>query len=262
MRSDMAKVIVERPRFGSRLRDKDRKGRNRAIQRLGLDGLKRERIGSTDKGFNEHLGPLRRFLNSQVGRLWDNVHAEIRKHIRCDSVVQKHVLTHVDQYVEKNVLIVDGVPCHGEGFQIGSPIRFGWYVCPRSGLLRCARQGSNERIGARDNRRERRRLGVFRVGKTQLCKVVDGRWCLVEVRDLPGLSNPHAVWAKSTITGQDVVLKRPACDVTERQALAEYGARVFAVAYRPLSKREMPGLPVPIDLWKQRRWWTNPGCAR
>jgi hypothetical protein len=100
------------------------------------------------------------------------------------------------------------------------------------------------------------------VGPSHVCKVVGGRWCLVEVRDLPGLSNPHAVWAKSTITGRDVVLKRPVCDLTVRQAVAEYGARVFAVALRPLAKREMAGLPVPIDLWKLRRWWTKPGRAR
>ena len=55
MRPDMAKVIVERPRYGSRLRGQ-RKGYRREQQRCKLDEQpKREKIRRHDKELNEYL---------------------------------------------------------------------------------------------------------------------------------------------------------------------------------------------------------------
>ncbi len=246
MRWDMAKVIVERPRHGSHMRDKDRKGRRRDVQRLGLNWLKRERVGTTHKSFNEHLAPLRRYLDSQVGRPWDAVHAEIRKHIRTDSVVQKHVLTHVDQYVVTDVLEIDGVACHSTGWFSGQPILWGWFVCPRTGLLRRVKTTRTKR-----KIRERRTAATVvpnpvRVDERRVCRVIANRWHLVEVRPLKKPAGmPNAVWVE-----------------TCRDARRDYGDVVEAVSQRPLSKREMEQLPVPVDLWKQRRWWTSPRKAK
>ncbi len=119
MRSDMAKVIVERPRFGSRLRGTP-KGYRRALQRLGeegtprREGMKRRHRGNT-KMLNEHLGPLRRYLDAQVGRPWDKVFSEICSHIDRASAVQDHVRDHVADYVVTHVVLIDGIPCSGEG---------------------------------------------------------------------------------------------------------------------------------------------------
>lgn len=110
MRPDMAKVIVERPRFGSRMRGYA-KGYQRQQRRVRLDELpKRERMKQAKhwKSLNEHLGPLRRYLLKQVGRPWDKVFAEISEHISRDSAVQDHVRDHVYDYVAVNVVTVDG----------------------------------------------------------------------------------------------------------------------------------------------------------
>jgi hypothetical protein len=103
MRSDMAKVIVERPRFGSRIKGKP-KGLRRRQQRLGHEGMPRRegmkrRCNGNCKSLNEHLGPLRRYLMAQVGRPWDKVFADICRHINRNSAVQDHVRDHVDDYV-------------------------------------------------------------------------------------------------------------------------------------------------------------------
>src|SRR5262245_14992574 len=80
VRHDMAKVIVERPRHRSHWNKP--KGYRRQLRRqLGdgpatREGMKRLWKGGT-KMLNEHLGPLRRYLDSQVGRPWDKVFAEI-----------------------------------------------------------------------------------------------------------------------------------------------------------------------------------------
>lgn len=104
MRPDMAKVIVERPRVGSRGKGKP-KGYRKALQGLSDEGLParegmRRRWLGQPKALNEHLGPLRRYLDSQVGRPWGKVFSEICAHIDRSSAVQDHVRDHVEAYVE------------------------------------------------------------------------------------------------------------------------------------------------------------------
>lgn len=137
MRPDMAKVIVERPRLGGGLR---RPKGLRKRERLALVDLMPAREGyrrrwtSGTKDLNEHLAPLRRFLQSQAGRPWNKVHSEISRHLRLDSAVQSHVLDHLRDYVETNARLVDGVVCNA----LGEPLlarrwcRALFYVCPRA----------------------------------------------------------------------------------------------------------------------------------
>jgi hypothetical protein len=110
MRADMAKVIVERPRIGSSMRGES-KGYQRSMQRLRREelpyreGMKRRHQGHP-KYLNEHLGPLRRYLDSQVGRPWNKVFSEICAHINRSSAVQDHVRNHVADYVATHVVLV------------------------------------------------------------------------------------------------------------------------------------------------------------
>ncbi len=168
MRADMAKVIVERPRLKGWAWNKP-KGYQRQLRRCGEEGPPsregiKARWQSRTKSFNEHLGPLRRYLDKQVGRPWDKVYSEICAHIDRGSVVQKHVHTHIEQYVARNVILIDGVPCNGDGsFQYGKPLQqLGyphWYVCPRTGLLRRVKLTSRKR---KHQAQERRAPGLHR----------------------------------------------------------------------------------------------------
>src|SRR5215213_7523776 len=120
MRADMGKVLVERPRLG-RWHGDSRPGKGYAKEaRHSLatgeaptrEGMKRRHTNT--KSFNEHLGPLRRFLDANVGRPWDAVYSEICKHVDRGNVVQKHILTHLFQYVVVNTVLIDGEPCRGQ----------------------------------------------------------------------------------------------------------------------------------------------------
>jgi hypothetical protein len=138
----MAKVLIERPRvdYGGAAR-----GYERAWQRVPLEdrplreGMKRRCRGGS-KAFTDLLGPLKRFLRKQVGRPWDLVHSEICAQLRGGFPERPHFLRHVFDYVQRHVVVVDGVPCVGEGRGYGEPLarqRFRpFYVCPRTGLLR------------------------------------------------------------------------------------------------------------------------------
>lgn len=142
MRDDMARVFIERPRWNSAgVGRTDRK----EWQRTPIEewpkrqGMKRRWRGGT-KGLTDLLGPLRRFLASNVGRPWDKVYSEINAGLRAGFPTRDHFLTHLFQFVERHVVLTDGVPHHGAGHRIGRPIepsRWGsFYVCPKTGLLR------------------------------------------------------------------------------------------------------------------------------
>lgn len=245
MRADMAKVIVERPRYGSRARGKP-KGYRRALQRLAADGgpaheAMKARCRNSGKMLNEHLGPLRRYLDRQVGRLWDAVFAEICERIDRSNAVQDHVRDHVAHYVAVHVLLIDGVPCDGEGgWNYGRPLRTRgarrWYVCPRSGLLRRV-----PRISRRTPQSPRETPPRYVVVDGVLqCRIIDGAWHLVTLRPLP-----EPLLSRSGCRPRDVVLKRSVDAITTDEARQQYGMAVYATSVRRLARRELSQYPIP-----------------
>lgn len=136
MRSDMPKVLVERPRGGRRIRH----------QRVNLRGVrdldelpKRVSIAHDNprtKWLSENLEPLARLLERRVGQKWDRVYSEIREHVRFDNPIQLHVLQHLWQFVERHVVMIDGKPCDSMDHRPFSGYRRWFYVCPLTGILR------------------------------------------------------------------------------------------------------------------------------
>lgn len=151
MRKDFAKLLVERERVGG---DGNRKGRqprdpDDLPRKQGMRKAHRDR-----KTFNENLAPLKRFLNSQVGRPWNKVYSELCEHISLDNTVQRHILEHLFWYVERHV--------HTEGKKVfRKEAHYGhyselWdkalYVDPKSGILR--RYKRQEKIGPKQAYRD------------------------------------------------------------------------------------------------------------
>ncbi len=104
MRPDMFKVIVERPRVG---------GRDRLHRALVADLDAPLHQGMTrpyknPKRLNENLSPLRRFLESRIGKHWPKVYAEICENLRPSSTVQQHVRDHLADFVATRTFIKDG----------------------------------------------------------------------------------------------------------------------------------------------------------
>ena len=180
MRSDMQKVIVERPRRGSGLPSR---GTARRIRPVEVDedfdsGPNRAPSARWEKSFNEHLKPLWRFLRSNLGRPWDKVYAEIRSRVDGRGVLGNHVLDHLHWEVDAN--------CFQEGRKILTSGRFGWvepvagfYVHPKSGLLLEAPRRSWKRRDRKDE--------VTRVEgpEGEIYRSFDGLWFAVryEIED-------------------------------------------------------------------------------
>ena len=104
MRSDMYKVIVERPRSGKRTRPAALRLRN------DLDGPMRLGMRACNDylDLNENLQPLRRYLRAQLGRPWDKVYSEICARIDRRNTVQQHIHQHIDDFIAIKVTENDG----------------------------------------------------------------------------------------------------------------------------------------------------------
>src|SRR4051794_23195059 len=106
MRADMKHVIIDRPRLGGDGgKSKPAKGSVRALQRMAPEdypkfesSAPRRRYGWNAKSLNEHLAPLRRWLRSQCGRPWNDVHAEICAGLSVRNATTAHVRDHAEQY--------------------------------------------------------------------------------------------------------------------------------------------------------------------
>ena len=252
MRSDMAKVIVERPRYGSRDRGVTRKGYTKRLSRaLTSDGGGPAREGMKEqhcatKRLNEHLGPLRRYLDKQVGRPWDKVFSDICQHIDRSNPVQDHVRDHVERYVTTNVVVINGELCHGGAGRYpryGTPLLeangfarwHSWYVCPKTGLLR------KLPFKRRVPKQKPVPPQIVRVNDRMQCWLVRGKWELVALAPLP----PELARQRSDEV--DVVLGKSIATMTDKFARITYGALVYAVSRRVLGKREQRQYPIPID---------------
>jgi hypothetical protein len=250
MRSDMAKLIVERPRSCSSLHVPRRFARLDA-KRVPLTddehdpfpsrlGLRRAASLTKDrKWLSENLSPLRRFLFKQVGRPWDKVWAAISAHVRADNTVQQHVRDHIQDFVAYRTFLKNGqvysMRRRGGPEPVTGDACVALYVDPRTGLL-C-------RNKAHSTWRQQRR--ALDAAKAQ--KLAERLRVLGPDRQLHLLGDGN--WWEVTLAAEPPSLRQGEAlpvDVVERAGLStlpradRYDRRgVYAVAKRPLSRREI-----------------------
>lgn len=148
----MRKVVVEQPRYGSRNRSRKTAQKIRPVEvHEDFDsGPVRAPSSRWEKSFGEHLTPLWRFVRRNVGRPWDKVYSEVRSQLDGRSVTGKHVLDHLGWEVTTDVVMVDGKPMHDRwGHRTNV---YGFYVDPRTGILREAPSWNAQRRREENNR--------------------------------------------------------------------------------------------------------------
>ncbi|MBN9529828.1 MAG: hypothetical protein J0H82_26710 [Alphaproteobacteria bacterium] len=266
MRHDMSRVLVERPRYGDIW---TRKGRPVPFDHLpSKQGMQRPYLErGAYKDLNENLGPLRRFLERQVGRPWNDVYSEIARNLRVTSTVQQHVRDHLPNFVQLNA--------HGRmpgQLDVGDP--WPWYeplyVDPVDGILR--RTGDLPEVRkVRRLRKEmhtrRRPLEIVDIGDRQLRKI-EGLWYEVIFAELPPpeyraylvleevlrsiyFDSPVRLIERvvrrlitpgcfDVVTGEAILAGPPTDDEASRKRyLAEHPERRYAIAKRQVSRREL-----------------------
>ena len=174
MRPDMSKVIVERPRRGSRLRSAKFGVRlSPQLEPDEADPLPPRRPRE-NKSLNENLAPLERYLNKQVGRPWDKVYSEIRANLDGRKATQLHILQHLSGYVTTDCWTENGTLVGKGGFWGRAWPVEGLYVDPKTRLLCSAPRAKRDR-GAKT---------VTRVRVSDLAhdELIDGIWYRFEYR--------------------------------------------------------------------------------
>ncbi len=180
MRSDMGRVVIERPRRGSSHKSpKIRHFFGRINQDGDYDGF--TRLPSSrykiygfapkilEKDFTDVLGPLRRYLQKNVGRPWDKIYGEAKKVLQSGGWGVQHVFdTHFLGEVNRDVFQDEKGNLLSRWHGHIRPVT-GFYVHPKTGLLRYA-------PGVRPKRQPQRR-------PTDLISRQDGRY-YVRMRDL------------------------------------------------------------------------------
>jgi hypothetical protein len=100
MRADMFKVIVERPRWGASHAPAVKLKKDKNVDRKFV-GHRRHawEEAAYTKSLNENLAPLKRFLQKQRGRLWNDVFSEICQRLDTGSTVKMHVREHIEDLI-------------------------------------------------------------------------------------------------------------------------------------------------------------------
>lgn len=153
MRQDFQKVVIERARWGSRMRNLKTGWSTMDYDRDSEYPFPKSQSSSWNwnpyrKHFSDRLGPLERYLQKQVGRPWRKVEGEFLHALDVRTVVGRHLWDHARHMVDIDcVLGRDGVVRGRRGY----PVR-DLYVHPRSGILLKAKP---ERIDEARARRKR-----------------------------------------------------------------------------------------------------------
>src|SRR4051794_15838672 len=153
---DMHKVVVKRPRHGRGW------GTSKAPLKPPFDGSPRYesmRANHTRrKWFSDLLGSLRRWLQSQVGRPWNDVYSDACAVIKPDSIIRAHIKTHLLQFVERHTFMHNGQVCvldtsyMGRGVIAVTDQRYGYsrfFIHPETGLLCAIPQKSRKALRAK-----------------------------------------------------------------------------------------------------------------
>lgn len=247
MREDMAKVTTERPRAGLRIQAP--KGEKRRDQRIPQEDLpKREKIrqkweshySDYAKAFTDVLGPMYRFLLSQVGQKWDNVWSEICQKLPNNSLNTSHVRGHILDFVETQTVLIDGKVCYGAGSIYGMEIsgygRYEWqmYVHPVTGIL-CKIKNSPHR----QNKREKAGINVPDEPLKQYHNI-NGVWYMVTLVECPEIVRKRP---KKTMYG--TIMAFPAMEIYDHAYKTKFGRRDMETKYGmyayAASKRQLNG---------------------
>jgi hypothetical protein len=118
MRKDMKRVVITRPRHGSKYKNKDvREQRRRARDDEEYETLPQKssmkpkgKFSWHKKELSDFLNPLIRFLRKSCGRPWNKVYAEISENLDRRGIVNDHIFQHLDEMVVTKPLWKDGAP--------------------------------------------------------------------------------------------------------------------------------------------------------
>src|SRR5688572_30007938 len=243
MRKDMHKVLVEEPRHGGGPSKKYRRANLPDELLPKFEGIKRPHTDR--KRFGEHLGPLKRWLRSNVGRPWNDVYSEAAEVMRGGNPVRTHIRFHMMDMIERHTFMRDGeVWCYtGAWYARDREMRVTdlsfnshwpkFYVHPISGLF-LAVQGKRHRPKPRFDETRLRWISSL-----NLYRKLKGIWFECLLRPFPDRCvKGDSPWRYDFAEGR-MLCRAHALDI--------YRDHLFCVQKRQLSSKELKSLALRND---------------
>ena len=196
-------ILIERPRGGWRKKkSRNAKFWRRLTEEASTDGLLSPyRVKTRDKTkyLSDNLGPLRGFLRSRVGQLWDDVYSELSQRLDRNTVSGQHVIQHLWDDVHRHVEIIEGVVYSKPGAngwcgrrELGQ-WRGEFYVHPETGVLCIAKHKPRRPKPKPDP-------DVIKINDQYHYRKIDGIWYEIELQDIPRFQTVRDVVLKVTVS--------------------------------------------------------------
>jgi hypothetical protein len=250
MRSDMAKVITERPRSGGGV--KAPKGERKALQKDFENAPRTESMrkkwkshyGNWTKEFTDVLGPLEGFLKANVGRPWDKIYSEVRKVLRPTGMSAIHAIGHLyqmvalarDIYIGEDKKVYPKASSLWRRYDKGKemPIHEDYYVDPNDGILKKTKHD-------RYRRQKKEPLFIKTDKENVVYKKLDGLWYAVTLSPLVRCNVPTLHYLNPYDCCFKMVMVIDA-NRGQRRLIEEYGKLSYAKSKQQLGKREIKRL--------------------
>jgi hypothetical protein len=224
----LGEIVIERPRGGRRLSLKKVTGYKKDLYQITeialTDGLLSPYLikpRRKTKYFSDHLAPLYRWLHSQVGEDWNDVYRKLCQQLDITTLSGQHILTHVWDFVEINVVLIDEIPYRKQNQT--NPLgyygrrRQQLYVHPETCILCLIKKVPQPAIKKRDD--------LVIIDAYHQYRKLNNIWYLVTLKDFPEMQLAF-----------DAVFKAA---INRSLAWQEYGREVYAISKQQCSKKEI-----------------------
>jgi len=253
MRSDLNKLLCERPRHGSSRKFHDVRRLKKAMVDDEVGGREsmtwRHKLSWGDKELAENLAPLWGLVRKNAGRPWDEVYGEICQVFDRRRVINQHIFQHLFDFVETKTYIGEaGVVWVRKSWGSPCPIERGWaeyYVHPVTGLLlKIKKKFDRQQKKGREARKAAEDAKVRRViNKNTELRLRGDVWFVCTLADFPA---DRREWVKSfgAKEHEGFWVNRPstAYDQFERKTVqrgcphARYVAAIRTTSHKELKK--------------------------
>ncbi|MFN6483341.1 MULTISPECIES: hypothetical protein [unclassified Nostoc] len=225
----LSEIVIERPRGGRRISLKKVTGFKKQLYKITQDAIQDGLLNpylikpiNKSKYLSDHLGPLRRFLRSQVGQPWNDVYSQLCQRLDPNTMAGQHVIDHVWDYVERHVEIIDGdfysKPYQGYRNQLDVSYRDRFYIHPETGIL-CA----VEKV-PRKQKQKQEQTDILIIDNYHEYQKLNEIWYLITFEDLP---LPPTHYVTDAVKG---IIHR---------SVAYTGRMIYAVSKKQCNKKEI-----------------------
>jgi len=218
----LAENVIERPRGGLRISSRKVKGQKISLVKITeeatTDGLLSPYLikpTRKTKWFSDCLGPLYRWLEFHVGQYWDDVYSKLCQILDITTLSGQHIVSHVWGYVERNAVLIAGVPYrkNREFYDTTLPLGYWYkqlYVHPETRILCLAKKIPKEPKQKPDD-------FVF-VDAYHHYRKLDDLWYAIELADIEPLAiNTN----KSSVNREKYVASKRQCNKKQIKLIRE-----------------------------------------